>query len=219
MREPIEIYEWGAILAARLERGSVVLDERTNSILQLSEIAALALDVLADRVPASETYANHRKIREALPTVRRELLGESVLAPGEGVTLESRSGQPLLRRIAEPPHWRRASRGAKVGATSELTAAMVRMSDGVLVILPGHRRDLAELRSGLAELGPVALGSERPRAADDPEPAPGAVDLDLTFRDGKERAIAEYERRYVTELIRWADGNLSRAARGPAWTA
>ena len=29
----------------------------------------------------------------------------------------------------------------------------------------------------------------------------------------KELVIAEYERAYVTELIRWADGNLSRAAR------
>lgn len=37
---------------------------------------------------------------------------------------------------------------------------MVRMSAGVLVILPGQRRDLAELRSGLAELGPVALARD-----------------------------------------------------------
>lgn len=44
-------------------------------------------------------------------------------------------------------------------------------------------------------------------------PTRAAIDLDVTFRDGKERTSAEYERRYVTELIRWADGNLSRAVR------
>ena len=79
---------------------------------------------------------------------------------------------------------------------------------------PGNVRELRNYveRCLVFEVAPPT-GSERPRAADDPEPAPGAVDLDLTFRDGKERAIAEYERRYVTELIRWADGNLSRAAR------
>ena len=50
-------------------------------------------------------------------------------------------------------------------------------------------------------------------------PARAAIDLDVTFRDGKKRTIAEYERRYVTELIRWTAGNLSRAARRPVWTA
>ncbi len=40
-----------------------------------------------------------------------------------------------------------------------------------------------------------------------------AVAIDRPFREGKELVIAEYERAYVTELIRWADGNLSRAAR------
>jgi hypothetical protein len=156
MREPIEIYAWGALVAARLERGSVVLDERTHSVVQLSETAALALDVLADRAPASGSDTAYPQIREALPTVRRELLGESVLAPGEGVTLEGRGGRPLLRRVAEPPHWRRATR-ARASRLVEITACLVRLNDGVLVVLPGQRRGLAELRAGLAELGAAAL--------------------------------------------------------------
>ncbi|CAN5913953.1 hypothetical protein BH11MYX4_BH11MYX4_12480 [soil metagenome] len=56
-------------------------------------------------------------------------------------------------------------------------------------------------------------GSERPRDPEDPGPAVAPVDIDVSFRVGKDRAIAEYERRYVVELLRWADGNLSRAAR------
>ena len=92
--------------------------------------------------------------------MRRELLGESVLAPGEGVTVEGKSGRALLRRIAEPPHWRRIARGGRASRAVELTAAMVRMSDGVLVILAGRRRELADLRFGLAELGAVALARD-----------------------------------------------------------
>lgn len=63
-------------------------------------------------------------------------------------------------------------------------------------------------RCSTSRLRPTPTGSERP-----------AIDLDVTFRDGKKRTIAEYERRYVTELIRWTAGNLSRAARRPVWTA
>jgi DNA-binding NtrC family response regulator len=40
-----------------------------------------------------------------------------------------------------------------------------------------------------------------------------AVDLDVTFREAKEQAITAFERRYVTALIKWAGGNVSRAAR------
>lgn len=43
--------------------------------------------------------------------------------------------------------------------------------------------------------------------------APPAVDLAVSFREAKERTIAEFERRYIGSLLDWSDGNISRAAR------
>jgi DNA-binding NtrC family response regulator len=37
--------------------------------------------------------------------------------------------------------------------------------------------------------------------------------LEQSFAAGKEQVVAEYERRYLTELMAWAGGNVSRAAR------
>jgi DNA-binding NtrC family response regulator len=56
-------------------------------------------------------------------------------------------------------------------------------------------------------------GSQVSRDEVGPQPSPPACAIDRPFREGKERVIAEYERTYMAELIRWADGNLSRAAR------
>jgi DNA-binding NtrC family response regulator len=44
-------------------------------------------------------------------------------------------------------------------------------------------------------------------------PATDATSLDLSFAAGKERVITEYERRYLSDLLKWAGGNVSRAAR------
>jgi transcriptional regulator with GAF, ATPase, and Fis domain len=54
----------------------------------------------------------------------------------------------------------------------------------------------------------IALPSDAP-------PLPRAVDFDdaVSFRVAKERAVAEWERGWVRELVRRHDGNLSRAAR------
>jgi DNA-binding NtrC family response regulator len=55
-------------------------------------------------------------------------------------------------------------------------------------------------------LSPDAATSSEKRTA----PAPG---LELSFREGKEAVIAEYERNYLASLLEWANGNVSRAAR------
>ncbi|CAN5913966.1 hypothetical protein BH11MYX4_BH11MYX4_12490 [soil metagenome] len=159
MRELVEIYEWGGLAAARFSRGSVVLDARTKSVFLLEEPAALALDVLADRGRWSSHAATaiYPRVREALPTIRRELIGESVLAPGEGITLEDASGRPLLRRIAEPMHWRRDSQDRPDPGFVELSGAMVTMADGALFIVGGQRRDLGSLARELAEPRAVAV--------------------------------------------------------------
>jgi len=43
--------------------------------------------------------------------------------------------------------------------------------------------------------------------------AGAAVDLDESFHNAKERHVSEFEARYLTALIEWAEGNVSRAAR------
>jgi DNA-binding NtrC family response regulator len=40
-----------------------------------------------------------------------------------------------------------------------------------------------------------------------------AIDLERSFRDGKEDVIAGYERRYLEALLEWAGGNVTRAAK------
>jgi DNA-binding NtrC family response regulator len=43
--------------------------------------------------------------------------------------------------------------------------------------------------------------------------APPKVDLDVSFKDAKERLVTDFERRYLTALLAWSGGNVSRAAR------
>lgn len=37
--------------------------------------------------------------------------------------------------------------------------------------------------------------------------------VDARFKNAKERVVAEFELSYVTQLLDWAEGNVSRAAR------
>lgn len=78
---------------------------------------------------------------------------------------------------------------------------------------PGNVR---ELRNYIERT--VVLESATPfhtRSADaSAETAPVmAVDLNVPFRDAKERVIEQFERSYLTALLEWSQGNVSRAAR------
>ena len=52
-----------------------------------------------------------------------------------------------------------------------------------------------------------------PRGAAEALADGGAVDLDIPFREAKERTIVAFERKYVEALMAWSGGNISRAAR------
>ncbi|MBX3188391.1 MAG: sigma 54-interacting transcriptional regulator [Labilithrix sp.] len=76
---------------------------------------------------------------------------------------------------------------------------------------PGNVRELRNfiertvvLREGGAHLDP---------SVDATASIPSAIDLERSFRDGKEDVIAGYERRYLEALLAWAGGNVTRAAR------
>jgi DNA-binding NtrC family response regulator len=40
-----------------------------------------------------------------------------------------------------------------------------------------------------------------------------SIDLDRSFKDGKEDLVTDYERRYLEALLQWAGGNVTRAAK------
>ena len=82
---------------------------------------------------------------------------------------------------------------------------------------PGNVRELrnyVERKVILEGEGTLGYGHNaspsRPPAG---EPEAPKVDLDLPFKDAKERVIEGFERAYLTALFTWADGNVSRAAR------
>ena len=82
---------------------------------------------------------------------------------------------------------------------------------------PGNVRELKNYVERCVVLRSTALTttsrSSVPAAAPPPPPEEEPVDLDVTFRAAKEQTIAAFERRYVSALINWAGGNVSRAAR------
>jgi DNA-binding NtrC family response regulator len=82
---------------------------------------------------------------------------------------------------------------------------------------PGNVRELrnyVERRVVLGE-GDFRRGDDDAPTASSPgaPPSSAKVDLDLPFKEAKDVVIASFERSYLTALLQWADGNVSRAAR------
>jgi DNA-binding NtrC family response regulator len=85
---------------------------------------------------------------------------------------------------------------------------------------PGNVR---ELRNYIERA--IVLDSALPAAPAEPASVPdvaavaapsaslATVDLEVPFKDAKERLLTEFERRYLTALLAWSGGNVSRAAR------
>jgi DNA-binding NtrC family response regulator len=87
---------------------------------------------------------------------------------------------------------------------------------------PGNVRELknvidrgTSLMGGSRTLSPSLLGLEAPpQSSPGGDPAVGWANVGQEgFRDAKERLIAAWERDYVTQLLKRASGNVSRAAR------
>ncbi len=73
------------------------------------------------------------------------------------------------------------------------------------VVLESHA-ELVRPPQGGADARP----SQHPASASSAATAPS---VELPFKDAKERVIADFERAYLAELLRWAGGNVSKAAR------
>ena len=83
---------------------------------------------------------------------------------------------------------------------------------------PGNVRELRNYveRKVVLENYAEALEPREPRPAATRSSAPPsgpAVDVGLPFKEAKEAIIADFERAYFTDLLRWANGNVSKAAR------
>jgi DNA-binding NtrC family response regulator len=81
---------------------------------------------------------------------------------------------------------------------------------------PGNVRELENLihREILLESGPLTRpgGSRLPAEGAGPSPEPPAL-TGMSFREARARAIASFERAYLSDLLVQASGNISRAAR------
>jgi DNA-binding NtrC family response regulator len=82
---------------------------------------------------------------------------------------------------------------------------------------PGNVRELrnyVERKVVLEGEGTLGNGREEPSAhSATGQDGSSRVDIELPFKDAKDRVIEGFEREYLTALFAWAEGNVSRAAR------
>jgi len=83
---------------------------------------------------------------------------------------------------------------------------------------PGNVRELRNFVERAVILGAADFFRARAEPMEAPveaAPAPdlGKPDIDVPFKVAKERVIASFERVYLGQLLAWAEGNVSRAAR------
>nr|WP_224370132.1 sigma 54-interacting transcriptional regulator [Hyalangium versicolor] len=112
----------------------------------------------------------------------------------------------VLQRTGKPP-----------SALSEQTRALLAQYPW-----PGNVRELRNVVERVVSLGEEALpviAAPAPAAADKPRPAQAAsapsaaAELELPFKEAKERLIEGFERDYLKGLLERCEGNVSRASR------
>ncbi|MFL5356078.1 sigma 54-interacting transcriptional regulator [Archangium sp.] len=78
---------------------------------------------------------------------------------------------------------------------------------------PGNVRELRNVAEQVVNLGEEAL-PELPELPGEPRPGSGgSAELELPFKEAKERLIEGFERDYLKSLIERCEGNISRASR------
>jgi transcriptional regulator with GAF, ATPase, and Fis domain len=77
---------------------------------------------------------------------------------------------------------------------------------------PGNVRELRNYVERAVVLDAAGPAVRRSLTPDAPEPTM-SVDLDEAFTDAKQRVVDDFERRYISALLLWAKGNVSKAAR------
>jgi DNA-binding NtrC family response regulator len=76
---------------------------------------------------------------------------------------------------------------------------------------PGNVRELRNYVERFAVFDDRSLYQDEPRP-EDPQASTG-IDIEVPFRRAKDGLIESFERRYLEELLKWSQGNVSRAAR------
>ncbi|MCY1019586.1 sigma 54-interacting transcriptional regulator [Pyxidicoccus sp. MSG2] len=102
----------------------------------------------------------------------------------------------VLRRMGKPP-----------GALSEQTRALLAQYPW-----PGNVRELRNVVEQVVNLGEETLPELTPDPLGHSADA-GSADLELPFKEAKERLIEGFERDYLRSLMERCEGNLSRASR------
>ncbi|MFL5349003.1 MAG: sigma 54-interacting transcriptional regulator [Hyalangium sp.] len=106
----------------------------------------------------------------------------------------------VLERMGRPP-----------SALSEQTRALLAQYPW-----PGNVRELRNVVERVVNLGEEALPEMAPTPVDKPRPAAAAAvapELELPFKEAKERLIEGFERDYLKGLLERCEGNVSRASR------
>ena len=237
-RQPLIIFDCSAISPALIEselfghvRGAFTGADRDRmgafeaahgGTVFLDEIGELPLDMQPKLLRALES----REVRRVGDTVPRRVDVRVVAATNRRLDREVNQGRfredlfyrlsvvtvrvpPLRERLEDVELLVRvflqgldSPRGAAL-FTDELIESLKRHE------WPGNVRELRNYVERCVVLESTALAvSSVERAGVEPE-----VAIDLSFREAKERTVSIFERRYVTELLRWSNGNLSRAAR------
>ncbi|HYH98646.1 helix-turn-helix domain-containing protein, partial [Hyalangium sp.] len=81
---------------------------------------------------------------------------------------------------------------------------------------PGNVRELRNVVERVVNLGEEVLPEVAPTPVDKPRPASAptaTLELELPFKEAKERLVEGFERDYLKSLIERCEGNISRAAR------